>query len=147
MNVEDGIVVDTNCRTNLPDIYAAGDVASFFSPTLGQRISVEHEDNANQMGTVAGENMAGQSLPYDYLPYFYSDLFDLGYEAIGMLSTKLEMVPDWQEQYRKGVIYYLDAGRLRGVVLWNVWGKIDAARDLIATGQNLSRKDLIGRIT
>jgi NADPH-dependent 2,4-dienoyl-CoA reductase/sulfur reductase-like enzyme len=145
--VEDGILVDANCRTNLPDIFAAGDVASFFTPALGERIRVEHEDNANRMGEVAGENMAGKDMPYDYLPYFYSDLFDLGYEALGILDAKLEILSDWQEPFRKGVLYYLADGRVRGVVLWNVWGKIDAARDLIASARNVRPKDLLGKIT
>ena len=93
---------------------------------------VEHEDNANTMGRMAGRNMAGADAAYDYLPYFYSDLFDLGYEAVGELDSRVEMISDWQEPYQQGVVYYLQDQRVRGVLLWNVWGKIDAARELIA---------------
>src|SRR5437762_5883792 len=77
---ENGILVDEKLRTSDPDIYAAGDVANFPNPALGKRIRVEHEDNANSMGKVAGLNMAGADQRYDHLPFFYSDMFDLGYE-------------------------------------------------------------------
>ena len=83
LTVSDGIEVDDRLRTSQPEIYAAGDVAQFFNPALGKRMRVEHEDNANTMGKVAGQNMAGADLRYDHLPSFYSDLFDLGYEAVG----------------------------------------------------------------
>src|SRR5437773_12446288 len=59
LRVENGIVVDAFCQTSEPDVYAAGDVANFANPALGTRLRVEHEDNANTMGRVAGLNMAG----------------------------------------------------------------------------------------
>ena len=70
--------MDEELRTTHPDIYAAGDVANFLSPALGKRIRVEHEDNANTMGRIAGQNMAGAGTAYRHLPFFYSDLFELG---------------------------------------------------------------------
>jgi 3-phenylpropionate/trans-cinnamate dioxygenase ferredoxin reductase component len=144
IEVSDGITVNETLQTNIPDIYAAGDVASFYNPALGMRLRMEHEDNANHMGEVAGQNMAGLVVPYTYLPYFYSDLFELGYESIGWIDASLNVIADWQEPYRKGVLYYLDGNRVRGVVLWNVWGKIDAARDLISRGESVSPTELFG---
>ena len=90
--------------------------------------------------------MAGAAEPYLHLPYFYSDLFELGYEAVGMLDSRLETVADWQEPYRKGVIYYLRDGRVRGVLLWNVWDQVDAARRLIAEPGEVRPEELKGRI-
>ena len=84
------------------------------------------------MGAAAGRNMAGAATPYTHLPFFYSDLFDLGYEAVGDLDAGLETVADWKEPHREGVVYYLGDGRVRGVLLWNVWEQVDAARRLIA---------------
>lgn len=139
-----GILVDEHLRTNIPDIYAAGDVASFFNPILSRRMRVEHEDNANTMGAAAGRNMAGQAEPYRHQPFFYSDLFDLGYEAVGELDPRLETVADWQEPFRKGVIYYLKDGRVRGVLLWNTWDQVEAARKLIASGEVYSPAALQG---
>ncbi len=144
--VDDGIVVDEMLRTSRAGVYAAGDVASFTSPALARRMRVEHEDNALTMGAVAGGNMAGASLPYRHLPFFYSDLFDLGYEAVGEVDSRLETFADWIEPNRKGVVYYLRAGRVRGVLLWDVWGKVEAARALIAEPGPFAPADLVGRI-
>jgi 3-phenylpropionate/trans-cinnamate dioxygenase ferredoxin reductase component len=144
--VEDGIVVDEFLRTSNPDIYAAGDVANFFSPLLEKRMRVEHEDNANTMGEMAGRNMAGQSETYSHQPFFYSDLFDLGYEAVGELDSRLDIVEDWQEPFRKGVIYYLRDGRVRGVLLWDTWGQVPVATELIVDKAVQTRDTLIGRI-
>jgi NADPH-dependent 2,4-dienoyl-CoA reductase/sulfur reductase-like enzyme len=146
LTVDNGIVVDEQLRTSQPDIYAAGDVARFFSPALGKKLRVEHEDNANTMGRVAGLNMAGAAQPYHHLPLFYSDLFDLGYEAVGEVDARLETFADWKEQFREGVIYYLESGRVRGVLLWNTWGQVDAARALIAEKGPFRQQDLRGRI-
>jgi 3-phenylpropionate/trans-cinnamate dioxygenase ferredoxin reductase component len=127
-----GIVVNEMLRTDHPDIFAAGDVAEYNQPVLGKRLRVEHEDNANTMGKQAGRNMAGAGEPYHHLSYFYSDLFELGYEAVGELDPRLETFTDWQEPFKKGVIYYLADGRVRGVLLWNVWATVPAARALMA---------------
>jgi 3-phenylpropionate/trans-cinnamate dioxygenase ferredoxin reductase subunit len=131
IQVDDGILVDEQLRTNQPDIFAAGDVARFWNPHLKMHIRVEHEDNANTMGVMAGENMAGKQSLYHHLPFFYSDMFDLGYEAVGELNPNLETEARWVEPYQKGVIYYRQQGIVRGVLLWNVWGKVDEARALI----------------
>ncbi|MCX8050074.1 MAG: NAD(P)/FAD-dependent oxidoreductase [Methylohalobius sp.] len=144
--VEDGIVVDEYLNAGHPDVYAAGDVARFYNPSLGAKIRVEHEDNARTMGELAGRNMAGERNLYHHLPYFYSDLFDLGYEAIGRTDARLSTVADWQEPYKKGVVYYLEHQRVRGVLLWNVWGKIEAARALIAQPGPFQPQDLKGRL-
>jgi NADPH-dependent 2,4-dienoyl-CoA reductase/sulfur reductase-like enzyme len=138
----DGIVVDDFLRTSQPDIYAAGDVAFFYNPALEQRLRVEHEDNANTMGRLAGRNMAGKKEPYHHLPFFYSDLFDLGYEAVGELDSRLNVLADWKEPHREGVVYYQKEGRVRGVLLWNVWGQVDAARELIADKRSFRAEEL-----
>ncbi|HKQ40745.1 MAG TPA: FAD-dependent oxidoreductase [Verrucomicrobiae bacterium] len=146
LKIENGIVVDEFLRTSHPDIHAAGDVAAFYSPALGKRIRVEHEDNANSMGRLAGRNMAGKSEPYDHLPFFYSDMFDLGYEAVGEVDSRLETFADWKRPNEEGVIYYLESGRVRGVLLWNVWEQVEAARQLIAEPGPFKAEDLEGRL-
>jgi len=147
IRVADGIVVDDHLHTDQVDIYAAGDVAYFHNPLLDKWMRVEHEDNALSMGKLAGRNMAGDQSRYDHLPMFYSDLFDIGYEAVGELNPDLETYSDWQEPYQKGVVYYLDHGRVRGVLLWNVWDQVEAARGLIAAPDPIKPGDLRGRIT
>jgi NADPH-dependent 2,4-dienoyl-CoA reductase/sulfur reductase-like enzyme len=148
LEVENGIVVDASLRTSHPDIYAAGDVAAIYNSQLGRYRRVEHEDNSNTMGRLAGRAMAGAIESYaTYLPAFYSDLFDLGYEAVGELDSRLETVEDWKEPFREGVVYYLQKGQVRGVLLWNVWGQVDAARNLIGQAGPFQAADLKGRIT
>jgi 3-phenylpropionate/trans-cinnamate dioxygenase ferredoxin reductase component len=146
IKVEDGIVVDDHQRSSAPDVYAAGDVAMFPHEVLGRSLRVEHEDNALQMGKQAGRNMAGADEAYTHAPYFYSDLFELGYEAIGSLSSKLETYIDWQEPFQKGVIYYLDKGRVRGVLLWNVWEKLKDATVVLEEPGPITPEQLKGRI-
>jgi 3-phenylpropionate/trans-cinnamate dioxygenase ferredoxin reductase component len=146
LEVENGIVVDEFLRTSHPDIFAAGDVASFFNRALGKRMRAEHEDNANTMGNYAGRNMAGESVPYDHLPYFYSDLFELGYEAVGEINSSLETVADWKKPFEEGVIYYLQNEKIRGVLLWNVWGQLEAARKLIAEPGPFNSNNLKARL-
>jgi NADPH-dependent 2,4-dienoyl-CoA reductase/sulfur reductase-like enzyme len=136
LEVNDGIVVDAYGRVpGHQDVFAAGDVARFPVTALGVSLRIEHEDHANSHGHAVGANMAGADTPYDHLPFFYSDLFDLGYEAVGLVDSRLEAVEDWQEPYRKGVVTFVDDGKPRGVLLWNVWDKLDEARDLIRAGE------------
>jgi 3-phenylpropionate/trans-cinnamate dioxygenase ferredoxin reductase subunit len=142
LQTDDGIVVDELLRTSQSDIYAAGDVAFFHNPALERRLRVEHEDNANTMGRLAGRNMAGNAEPYHHLPFFYSDLFELGYEAIGEVDSRLNILADWKEPHREGVVYYQKEGRVRGVLLWNVWGQVDAARELISAKRAFRAEEL-----
>jgi 3-phenylpropionate/trans-cinnamate dioxygenase ferredoxin reductase component len=135
--VDNGIVVDRFGRVDgRDDLFAAGDVANYPNLVLGGQFRVEHEDHANTHGRIVGANMAGANVPYDHLPLFYSDLFDLGYEAVGEVDARLATVETWEEPNRKGTIAYVDdAGRPRGFLLWNVWDKVDAARELIRAGE------------
>ncbi|WP_301530966.1 NAD(P)/FAD-dependent oxidoreductase [Corynebacterium variabile] len=148
LTVEDGAVaVDASLRTSDPDIFAAGDIIGFTDPLLGRR-HVEHVDNAEQSGEIAGKNMAGDTATYDYTPLFFSDIFDDGYEAVGTLSTDLDTLEDWNDDHTAAVIYYLDGGIARGVLLWNTWDSVPKAREVMtasAAGM-LTGEDLRGAI-
>lgn len=146
LSIDNGIVVNEMLQTTRPEIYAAGDVANYPDATLGKRRRVEHADQAKAMGKAAGRNMAGAGEPYTYLPMFYSDLFELGYEAVGELDSRMEVVEDWQKDHERGVLYYLNDGRVRGALMWDVWDKVDEARALIAAGERHTAKSLAGRI-
>jgi NADPH-dependent 2,4-dienoyl-CoA reductase/sulfur reductase-like enzyme len=144
LEVDDGILVDEYGRAGgRDDVFAAGDVARFPVAALGGTRRVEHEDHANTHGRAVGANMAGAREPYTHLPFFYSDLFDLGYEAVGDVDSRLDTVAEWAEPNRKGVVAYVDGdGRARGFLLWDVWGKVDSARELIRTGSVVDAADL-----
>ncbi|WP_066522734.1 NAD(P)/FAD-dependent oxidoreductase [Curtobacterium ammoniigenes] len=143
--VDDGVIVDDRLRTADPDIFAAGDIAHYPDMLLGER-RVEHVDNAQHQGRQAGRNLAGANEPYAYTPMYYSDVFDMGYEAVGRLDASLETVEDWADPTKQGVVYYLDDGVVCGVLLWNVWDKTDNARQVIAEANALTADDLPGTI-
>jgi NADPH-dependent 2,4-dienoyl-CoA reductase/sulfur reductase-like enzyme len=146
--VEDGIGVDDRGRVDgRDDVFAAGDVARFPASALGTELRVEHEDHAKSHGRAVGANMAGADTPYDHLPFFYSDLFELGYEALGETDPRLTVAAEWAEPNRKGVVAYLDGERRpRGFLLWDVWGKVDAARELIRARKPLADGALAGLV-
>jgi NADPH-dependent 2,4-dienoyl-CoA reductase/sulfur reductase-like enzyme len=146
LRADNGIVVDDRLRTSDPDIFAAGDIANFHNAALDTRLRVEHENAAISMGHHAGRVMAGADEPYTMLPFFYSDLFDLGYEAVGLLDDRLEVVEQWSQPFREGVVYYLDDGHVRGVLLWNTWGQVEAARALIAERRLYDAESVHGRL-
>ena len=145
LTVDNGIVVDELGRVEGPeDVYAAGDVASFPLTALGRRFRLEHEDHAKSHGRAIGANMAGADLPYDHLPFFYSDMFELGYEAVGEVDSRLETVESWQEPNRKGIVAYIDADRRpRGFLYWNVWDHVEQGRALIRAAAPISEAALV----
>lgn len=146
LRVHDGICVDASLATSHSDIYAAGDVATIYNHSLNVWRRVEHEDSANSMGGHAGIAMAGHTVSYDYLPFFYSDMFELGYEAVGEVDARLETVTDWKRPGKEGVVYYLRDGRLRGVLLWNIYGLVGGAKRLIDSGASIRHGDRAGRL-
>lgn len=149
LEVDNGVVVDEHLRTSDPDVYAAGDVASYPDALLGRR-RVEHVDHAEKSGEHAGKAMAGADEAYDYTPFFWSDILDYGYEAVGETRSDLDLVEDWKDgEVGTGVVYYLQSGQVRGVLLWNVWDSVDQARAVIAeTGKEpvADPESLRGRI-
>jgi len=144
IETENGIIVDDFLQTSRSDIFAAGDVASFYNYGLGKQTRVEHEDNANKMGMRAGMNMSGEMEKYDHFPFFYSDLFDLGYEALGEFDKEYQIVQDWINPFRKGTLYYLQDEKIRGLIFWNLWGNVDRGREIIQTGKAYKINELMG---
>lgn len=146
LEVGNGIVVNEYLESSHPDIHAAGDNAFFPYWALGHDMRIEHWDNALSQGNLAGRNMAGAHEAFTYQPYFFSDLFEFGYEATGEVDTSLETFADWQKENHTGVIYYLRDERVRGVMMCNVWDRLDAARELIRKHERVSPESLRGAI-
>ena len=101
---------------------------------------VEHEDHANSHGFAVGANMAGADEPYDHLPFFYSDLFELGYEAVGEVDSRHETLAEWKraEPRTASSATWTATRRPRGFLLWDVWGRVDDATALIAAGEPIT---------
>lgn len=146
LQTANGIIVDEYLQASLPGIFAAGDNAFFPYQALGKQTRVEHWDNALNQGKQAGRNMAGAHEPYTHMPYFFSDLFEFGYEAVGEVDSRLEVFADWQKENDTGVIYYLRDGKVRGAMMCNVWEKVEAARELIRRGEQVTKERLRGLI-
>ncbi|MHB9025059.1 MAG: NAD(P)/FAD-dependent oxidoreductase [Armatimonadota bacterium] len=141
LEIENGIVVNEYLRTSDPAIYAAGDNANFIYEAVGGRRRIEHWDNARSQGYWAGRNMAGAHEPYNYMPYFFSDLFEFGYEAVGDVDSRLETWADWQKANDTGVIYYLRDNIVRGAMMCNIFGKVEKARELIRQGRRVAQPE------
>ena len=90
--------------------------------------------------------MAGTQVAYTDLPFFYSDLFSWGYEAVGDISTRHQIVEDWVNPGEEGVLYYLDGTRLVGVLNWNVWEGVAMARSLLERREPVTPEALRGKI-
>ncbi|WP_449278447.1 NAD(P)/FAD-dependent oxidoreductase [Leucobacter sp. GX24907] len=144
LDTDDGVIVDERLRTSDPRVFAAGDIASYPDAILGRR-RIEHVDNATEMGRQAGRNMAGADEAYDHTPFFYSVIFGNRYEAVGTLDSSLETVEQWDGE-DTGVVYYVDGERVRGVLLWNIEGRQDEARDAIDRADASDRDALRTRI-
>jgi NADPH-dependent 2,4-dienoyl-CoA reductase/sulfur reductase-like enzyme len=140
LEVGNGIVVDEYGRVGgRDDVFAAGDVARFPLGALGVETRIEHEDHAKSQGRRVGSNMAGSLEPYDHVPFFYSDLFDVGYEAVGELDSRLETVGEVSDLNGKATIWYVDSDRRpRGALLWNTFGKVDEATEALRAGAPLA---------
>jgi 3-phenylpropionate/trans-cinnamate dioxygenase ferredoxin reductase subunit len=146
LQTANGVIVDEYLQASLTDVYAAGDIAFFQYQALGKQARVEHWDNALNQGKWAGRNMAGAGEPYTYMPYFFSDLFEFGYEAVGDVNADLETFADWKKENDTGVIYYLRDSKVRGAMMCNVWDKVEAARALIRKGEQMTKESLRGLI-
>ncbi|WP_251977087.1 NAD(P)/FAD-dependent oxidoreductase [Salinicola avicenniae] len=150
LEVDGGIVVDDRLATADDAIFAAGDVAIYPDRILG-RWQAEHVDNANFMGATVGRIMAGSDERYTHTPYFYSNVFDIAWKAIGTLDSSLDIVEDVRDG--KGVYYYRGresdetGGRVKGILLLGLDAdRLDLARDVLAVPEPLPAESLIGRI-
>lgn len=146
LSIDNGVMVNEYLQSSHADVYSAGDCAAFPYKALGIVTRVEHWDNALNQGKQAGRNMAGAGEAYTYMPYFFSDLFDFGYEAVGEVDSRLEIYADWQKENKTGVIYYLRDDRIRGAMMCNVWDQTPAARELILSGKKVNKAELQGAL-
>jgi len=139
---EDGIIVDQYCRTNVEAVFAAGDVARFFNPLLGERIRVEHWASAPNQGAAAAKCMLGRDELYADVPWFWSDQYDLNMQYVGHARAWDEVVLRGDVPGRKFSAFYLKDGRLRATMALNRPRDIAASRALIRAGAAVSAKQL-----
>lgn len=116
LEVDDGIVVNERFETNVPGVYAVGDVARFRDPVFGSSRRIEHWSNADYQGTQIGKILAGVDSPYDRVSTFFSEFFGITINVFGDLDAQEELVVRGSLEERDLLGFYLDAGRLVATV-------------------------------
>ncbi|MFD7310948.1 NAD(P)/FAD-dependent oxidoreductase [Promicromonospora sp. NPDC059942] len=140
-----GIVVDGTLATSHPDIFAAGDVASIPSPHYGRPLRVEHWATAQRTGAHAGRAMLGAADPFDRLPYFYSDQYDVGMEYTGWVDVPGgydDVVVSGDLGAREFVAFWLLDGQVVAGMAVNVWEQMDRVEELIRSRRKVPREEL-----
>jgi len=138
-----GVACDAMLRTSAEDVWAAGDVCEYDSVTYGRRLRIEHWEVARAQGAVAAANMLGAGLPYEEVPYFWSDLADwatLEYVGAGQA---------WDREVMRGsiedgafTVFYLSRDRLVAAVTAGRSDDLETARTLIAARTDLSGREV-----
>jgi 3-phenylpropionate/trans-cinnamate dioxygenase ferredoxin reductase subunit len=135
LRVDNGVVADAALRTSAPDVFVAGDIASWHHPRYGRHIRVEHWANALNGGPAAARSMLGQPVTYDRLPYFYTDQYELGMEYSGLGGADLRVVTRGKPEDGEFIAFWLHDGRVQAAMNVNVW-------DVTADLQEIVRSEL-----
>jgi 3-phenylpropionate/trans-cinnamate dioxygenase ferredoxin reductase subunit len=129
--VDNGILVDEHLQTSAPDVYAAGDIANAHHPLYGERIRVEHWANALYQGPAAARNMLGHAIPFDRVPYFFSDQYDLGMEYAGFATSWDRVIFRGDPASREFIAFWITGDRVVAGMNVNVWDVNDTIQRLI----------------
>jgi 3-phenylpropionate/trans-cinnamate dioxygenase ferredoxin reductase subunit len=133
LSVDNGILTDARLQTSDPDVFAAGDVANVEHALFGRRIRVEHWANALHGGPAAARSMLGSGAPYDRVPYFYSDQYDLGMEYSGLAAPGDydQVLIRGDQDKREFIAFWLSGRRVLAGMNVNVWDVTDPIQELI----------------
>jgi 3-phenylpropionate/trans-cinnamate dioxygenase ferredoxin reductase subunit len=142
LKVENGVVVDEHLQTDVPGVYAAGDVAAAWHPHYRRHLRVEHWANALNQGLTAGANVAAGGEAYTRVPYFFSDQYDLGMEYVGFNQPDDEVTIRGDAEAREFIAFWQRDGQVTAAMNVNVWDVVDDLRALVAGGANVDRRRL-----
>jgi 3-phenylpropionate/trans-cinnamate dioxygenase ferredoxin reductase subunit len=140
--VDNGIITDEFLATSAPDVYAAGDVANALHPAYGQRVRLEHWSAALNQGPVAAKNMLGQSVPYDKIPFFYSDQYEHSMEWRGWAPSFDEVVFRGDRESGQFLAFWLQGGRVVAAMNANIWDAADKIEALLRSRATVRRDKL-----
>jgi 3-phenylpropionate/trans-cinnamate dioxygenase ferredoxin reductase subunit len=143
LTLENGVATDEFLASSAPDIYAIGDVAAAWHPILSRRIRLEHWSSALNQGPVAARNILGAAIPYDRIPYFYSDQYDIGMEYSGLATSWDQVVFRGDPASREFIAFWLEDGRVAAGMNVNVWDVADTIASLVASRRPVD----VGRLT
>ena len=133
VKIDNGIMVDQYCQTNIDGIYAAGDVANHFHPLFGRPVRVEHWQNAIHQGRAAARSMLGKREPYSDVHWFWSDQYDCNVQYAGFHTGWDELVVRGSLEERNAVVFYLQEQRIAAAVAFNRGRDLQRAMSLIKT--------------
>jgi 3-phenylpropionate/trans-cinnamate dioxygenase ferredoxin reductase subunit len=142
LEIRNGVVTNELLETSASGIYAAGDIANALHPFFGDHIRVEHWANALNQGPAAARNMLGKRIPYDNLPYFFSDQYDVGMEYAGYATEWDEVVFRGDVDAREFIAFWVKDGRVLAGMNVNVWDVIDDIQALIRSKAQVDRDRL-----
>jgi 3-phenylpropionate/trans-cinnamate dioxygenase ferredoxin reductase component len=139
------VAVDGRLRTSDADVFAAGDIASIPSPHYGHPLRIEHWATALNTGPHAAKAMLGADEPYERLPYFFTDQFDLGMEYLGHVAGPAahdDLVVSGSVDDREFVVFWTAEGRVLAGMAVNTWDRMDDVEALILSGRAVPKEEL-----
>ncbi len=134
LDCDNGILVNEYAQTVDPDIYAVGDCANFPSARLGRRLRLESVQNAVEQAKTAASSICGNHMPYDQVPWFWSDQYDVKLQTVGLWDSHDAFVVRGNPQSRKFAVFYLQQDRLVAVDAINSPAEFLVSKKLIAAG-------------
>ena len=142
LTLDNGVLTSEHLTASTPGVFAAGDVANAWHPTLQQNIRLEHWSSALNQGPVAARNMLGRPTPYTKIPYFYSDQYDIGMEYSGHATEWDQLVFRGDPGSREFIAFWLEEGRLRAGMNVNVWDVTEPIATLVASRRHVDATSL-----
>jgi len=142
VRIDNGIVVDEYCQTNVIGVYAAGDVANHYQPLFGRHIRIEHWQNAIKQGAAAARNMLGQHVAYDEVPWFWSDQYDANLQYAGFHTKWDHLILRGRVDSGSFLACYINDGRIDAVVGFNRGKDVRRAMSLIKERRAVSLEQL-----
>lgn len=136
--LDNGVTVNEYLETNVPDVYAAGDVANAWNPLFGERMRLEHFENAQNQGAAAGKIMAGVREAYAAVPFFWSDQYELTLQYVGHARGDDPVTVRGDIARRSFTALYLREDRVRAAFSIGRPREIMAARRLIQSGKQVA---------
>ena len=137
LDTENGILVDQRLQASTPKIFAAGDVANHWHPFYERRVRVEHWANALNQGPAAARSMLGEHKPYEELPYFFSDQYDVGMEYSGLADPSDQVVFRGDREGGEFIAFWLRDGVVTAGMNVNVWDVNEQVQALIRSRKQL----------
>jgi 3-phenylpropionate/trans-cinnamate dioxygenase ferredoxin reductase subunit len=141
--LDNGVVTDECLAASAAGVFAAGDVASAWHPVFARRIRLEHWSSALNQGPAAARNMLGRRAPYEQIPYFYSDQYDVGMEYSGYAPGWDQVVFRGDPAGREFIAFWLKDGRVVAGMNVNVWDVADSIAALVAAGGQVDLSRLL----